>query len=319
MSTLWRFDDRRGSIARETDISAECAPTEENPWVPRADEDQGRAEGVETPAGQGAQTADRLTGRFPRHERLTTGSDFQALFQRGKRVDRPSMTILWCESVDARRVGFAVSRQVRRAVAKNRVRRRLREAYRAREKRALIAAVLRAALLVVYQLFFSPTPQEAPAPRPAAQTATPATPPLAPPTPATPAAPRPPAPRPLQRLATVETPRYNAVVSSEGGKLQEFDLKYRGDKPMVIVGDLGPAGLLIAADANRSPDVVPMTLSSERITVGAERSTEDLVLTGEHDGLRVRERLTFHADDFAVDVSLRVENATRAPRTVTLT
>src|SRR5438309_803898 len=131
MSTLWRFDDRRGSIARETDISAECAPTEENPWVPRADEDQGRAEGVETPAGQGAQTADRLTGRFPRHERLTTGSDFQALFQRGKRVDRPSMTILWCESVDARRVGFAVSRQVRRAVAKNRVRRRLREAYRA--------------------------------------------------------------------------------------------------------------------------------------------------------------------------------------------
>src|SRR2546426_9004263 len=76
--------------------------------------------------------------------------------------------------------------------------------------------------------------------------------PLAPPPPATPAAPRPPAPRPLQRLATVETPRYNAVVSSEGGKLQEFVLKYRGDKPMVIVGDLGPAGLLIAADANRS-------------------------------------------------------------------
>src|SRR2546428_2485890 len=106
MSTLWRFDDRRGSIARETDISAECAPTEENPWVPRAGEDQGGAEGVETPAGQGAQTADRLTGRFPRRERLTTGSDFQALFQRGKRVDRPSMTILWCESVDARRVGF---------------------------------------------------------------------------------------------------------------------------------------------------------------------------------------------------------------------
>src|SRR2546425_3646989 len=77
MSTLWRFDDRRGSIARETDISAECAPTEENPWVPRADEDQGRAEGVETPAGQGAQTADRLTGRFPRSEEHT--SELQSL------------------------------------------------------------------------------------------------------------------------------------------------------------------------------------------------------------------------------------------------
>src|SRR5947209_2559737 len=231
MSTLWRFDDRRGSIARETDISAECAPTEENPWVPRADEDQGRAEGVETPAGQGAQTADRLTGRFPRHERLTTGSDFQALFQPGKRVDRPSMTILWCESVDARRArrahplsalrltalaaGVPVRadvlgvRAARRPGARSGVRRlaraptraavspipfrRLRpaagppEACLTMEKRALIAAVLMAALLVVYQMFFFPTPQEAPAPRPAAQTATPATPPLAPPTPATPA------------------------------------------------------------------------------------------------------------------------------------
>src|SRR5947209_9305333 len=106
MSTLWRFDDRRGSRARETDISAECAPTEENPWVPRADEDQGRAEGVETPAGQGAQTADRLTGRFPRHERLTTGSDFQAPFKRGKRVERQSLTILWCLRVYATHEGL---------------------------------------------------------------------------------------------------------------------------------------------------------------------------------------------------------------------
>src|SRR5256712_7161594 len=102
MSTLWRFDDRRGSIARETDISAECAPTEENPWVPRADEDQGRAEGVETPAGPGAQTGARLTGAFPRHERLTTGPDFPALFQGGTRVDRPSTSLLRRESVTPR-------------------------------------------------------------------------------------------------------------------------------------------------------------------------------------------------------------------------
>src|SRR5256885_15599921 len=99
MSTLWRFDDRRGSIARETDISAECAPTEENPWVPRADEDQGRAEGVETPAGQGAQRAGRLNGRLPRHEQLTTGSGLQALLQRGQRRDRPAIPPLLWESV----------------------------------------------------------------------------------------------------------------------------------------------------------------------------------------------------------------------------
>ena len=55
------------------------------------------------------------------------------------------MTVLWRESVEARRVGFAVSRQVRRAVAKNRVRRRLREAYRATRE----AAPARATLVVI--------------------------------------------------------------------------------------------------------------------------------------------------------------------------
>jgi len=145
MSTLCRFDDCEGKRRHEADVSAEYSPTEEDPRLPRADEDQGRAEGVEAPAGQRPQTADCLTGRFPRRERLTTGADFQALFQRGKRLDRPSMTILWRESVDARRVGFAVSRQVRRAVERNRVRRRLREAYRATRE----AAPARGALVVI--------------------------------------------------------------------------------------------------------------------------------------------------------------------------
>jgi YidC/Oxa1 family membrane protein insertase len=187
------------------------------------------------------------------------------------------------------------------------------------EKRALIAAVLMAALLLVYQMLFLPATQEAPAPKPPAPTATPAPPPPVP-TPATPrpTPPRPAAPRPQQRLASVETPLFTAVVSSEGGKLQELVLKYRGEKPMVMVGDLGPAGLLVAAGAGRSEEVVPMTLSTERITVSAQRPAQDLVLTGELDGLHVRQRLTFRADDFAIDVSLRVENAASAPRSVTI-
>jgi ribonuclease P protein component len=148
MSTLCRFDDRGGERLHEADVSAECTSTEEDARLPRADEDEGRAESVEAPAGQGPQTADRLTGRFPRRERLTTRADFQALFQRGKRLDRPSMTILWRESVDARRVGFAVSRQVRSAVERNRVRRRLREAYRATRE----AAPARGALVVIGKL-----------------------------------------------------------------------------------------------------------------------------------------------------------------------
>jgi ribonuclease P protein component len=120
----------RGSFVHEADISAESAPPGEDARVSGAHEDQGRPQSAETPASQGAQTARRLDHGFPRRERLTTSADFQALFHRGKRIDRRSLIVLWRDAEEPRRAGFAVSRQVRGAVARNRARRRLREAYR---------------------------------------------------------------------------------------------------------------------------------------------------------------------------------------------
>jgi ribonuclease P protein component len=67
---------------------------------------------------------------LPRAERLRRAGDFQAVFQRGNRVDRGPFVALWRPSPGERKVGFAVSRQLRTAVRRNRVRRRLREAYR---------------------------------------------------------------------------------------------------------------------------------------------------------------------------------------------
>ncbi len=55
------------------------------------------------------------------------------------------MIVLWRETAESRRAGFAVSRQVRRAVDRNRARRRLRAAYRT----ARAAAPARAALVVI--------------------------------------------------------------------------------------------------------------------------------------------------------------------------
>jgi ribonuclease P protein component len=62
---------------------------------------------------------------------LTSSAEFQALFHRGKRIDRPACVVLWADTWQSRRVGFAVSRQLGRAVDRNRIRRRLRAAYRA--------------------------------------------------------------------------------------------------------------------------------------------------------------------------------------------
>jgi YidC/Oxa1 family membrane protein insertase len=193
------------------------------------------------------------------------------------------------------------------------------------EKRAILAAALMALVLIVYQVYFVPVsppvsdkstegkPASAPAsPAPASQPAAPA-PPVPPP------APRPArqAPRPPQRTATVETPHYRAVVSSEGAKLQDWTLHYRGDKPMVAVGEFGPTGLAVGpVGAAGAP--VPMTLSADRVVVSRPKTAGELVLAGEVDGLRVRQTLRFSADTFALETAIRVENASGTPRPVTI-
>jgi ribonuclease P protein component len=76
---------------------------------------------------------------------LTASAEFQALFQRGKRVDRPALIVLYRDVPEPTRVGFAVSRKLGNAVQRNRARRRLREAYRA----ARSSAPLHAAIVVI--------------------------------------------------------------------------------------------------------------------------------------------------------------------------
>src|SRR3989454_456709 len=190
------------------------------------------------------------------------------------------------------------------------------------EKRAILAAVLMAAVFIVYQTFFLPV--EPPAPQKApAQTAAPAPTPQPAPAPAPaplvtpPPRGAPPGPRPPQRLTTVDAPLYRAVVSSEGGKLQELTLKYRGEKPMVIVGDLGPAGLLVAPGSSAPAAPVPMTMGAESVSVKPGRA-ESLALTGEADGLHIRQTLRFEPESYVIAVGIRIENASAAPRKVTV-
>jgi YidC/Oxa1 family membrane protein insertase len=193
------------------------------------------------------------------------------------------------------------------------------------EKRAILAAVLMGAVFLLGQLFLFPTPpatppmEQAPAAPKSAQVpaTTPETPVPAPPVAVPPVAPAAPRPRPQQRLAVVETPLYRAIISSEGGKIQELVLKYRGDKPLVMVGDLGPKGLLVGRpDAPAEP--VPMTLSADNLKVGSDQPKQELVLTGEVDGLKIRNTLTFHADSYMIDTRLHVANAAGTPRVATI-
>jgi YidC/Oxa1 family membrane protein insertase len=193
------------------------------------------------------------------------------------------------------------------------------------ERRAFVAIVLMAAILLIYQIIFVPTQEQAP-PGPGTKqegspaTARPGPPPAAAP-PASPVLPTPAAAteaRAPQRLTRVSTPLYEGAVSSEGGKFQELTLNYRGQKPMIIVGDLGPTGLMIGQAGGSTAQVVAMQPSTDSVKLAPDRPTQDLVLSGTHDGLRVRQTLTFRADSYAVQSRIRVENPTSAARAVAI-
>ncbi|MBI3635210.1 MAG: membrane protein insertase YidC [Candidatus Rokubacteria bacterium] len=200
------------------------------------------------------------------------------------------------------------------------------------EKRAILAAVLMAGLLIIYQTFFFPAQETPPKQEAPAQGARPAAAPPAPvparaltaqlPAPAPPeAAPvsRREAPRPPQRIVPVESPLYRAAVSSEGGKLQEWTLRYRGEKPMVVVGELGPAGLMMSVDPSRPGDVVPFDIQGQGLRLDAKQQPAgEIPMTGEEAGLRVRQVLRFDANQFAVEALIRLDNPTAASRKVTV-
>ena len=178
------------------------------------------------------------------------------------------------------------------------------------DKRTTLALLLMAALLMIYPAIFmrqeperAPHKTEAP-PTPAKQAETPE-PPI--PAAATPLPPKEATAAP-ERTAVVETPLYRAEIVSAGGKIQGWELHYRGAKPMVAPGILISRGLVVSRPGQPSRSVGFM-LSSDKVVLPAGGGTGELVLTGEDGfGLRVTETLRFHADSYVVDHNLKVEN-----------
>lgn len=180
------------------------------------------------------------------------------------------------------------------------------------EKRVILAAVLMAALLVIYQAFFLP----APPPPPKAPVETKPAPPSAPPAPL-PLPPRVERAVPVpQRAVSVEGPLFRGAVGSDGGKLERWVLRYRGDKPMVVQGILGPGGLLLQRPQAGS-ERVAFGVKEEQLVLGADRPRGEVDLTGQDPfGLRVSESLRFQAQDYRIELALRLENRQAAPQAV---
>ena len=68
---------------------------------------------------------------FPRQARVRARADFDRIFKDGRRVALPALALHWLGDGQPARLGLAVSRKVDpRAVGRNRIKRRLREAFR---------------------------------------------------------------------------------------------------------------------------------------------------------------------------------------------
>lgn len=190
------------------------------------------------------------------------------------------------------------------------------------EKRAIVAALLMAGLLILYQSFFVHTPDTPPPPQkaeaPTAKAPAPSSPaPAAPVQP--PAAPVPvPVVAVTAKTAQVTAPLYKAQVTSRGGELSAWELDYRGIKPMIVPGLLGPLGITVER-AGQPPRVVDFTLTPESLDLSKASGRGEITLVGEDGfGLRITQTLRFRADDYDVERLIRVENRGRAAQEATI-
>jgi len=76
-----------------------------------------------------------LDQSFPRQNRLTTPHDYQTVFRAGRRLSGQHVTVLFCPNqLEYGRLGLVVSKkQIRTAVARNAVKRAIRESFRVKQ------------------------------------------------------------------------------------------------------------------------------------------------------------------------------------------
>ena len=124
-----------------SDVSPAQSTAHQQARISRADERRVGSRRPVPPAEEGAQaphrppalqTPESLTGeRFPRRVRLARGPDLAACWEQGRRLRTPHLDLAWRPSpLDHLRTAIVVPRFQFTAVARNRLRRRLKEILR---------------------------------------------------------------------------------------------------------------------------------------------------------------------------------------------
>jgi ribonuclease P protein component len=122
-------------LANEADLPAQRAPAEAAARIPRPDGDAGGPRDHQEQAREGPQAAVGLTARadVQRRHRLSRSRDFDAVYRRGRSVSTRFLVLYSFAREDDggdARLGLAVPKSLGGAVVRNRLKRRLREAWR---------------------------------------------------------------------------------------------------------------------------------------------------------------------------------------------
>jgi ribonuclease P protein component len=134
-----RLSSSRSSLD-ETHVPAQRPSPQAQARLSCSNGDARRARHPEATTGQGPQAAVRLTTRLPpeaavqRRHRLSRSRDFDAVYRQGRSVSTRFLVLYWFprELADGEaRLGLAVPRSLGGAVVRNRLKRQLREAWRA--------------------------------------------------------------------------------------------------------------------------------------------------------------------------------------------
>jgi ribonuclease P protein component len=120
---------------READLPAQRAPTEASPRFSCTHGIARRPRDSQAAPREGPEAAVRVADAVQRRNRLSRSRDFDAVYRHGRSTSTRFLVLYWFEREDELgepRLGLAVPRALGNAVARNRIKRQLREAWRAR-------------------------------------------------------------------------------------------------------------------------------------------------------------------------------------------
>src|SRR5437870_13887255 len=126
------------SNPREADLPAQRASPEASPRLSRTHGNARRTPDPQAAARQGSAAAVRVIAPVQRRNRLSRSRDFDAVYRHGRSTSTRFLVLYWFEREDELgepRLGLAVPRATGNAVVRNRIKRQLREVWRARLER----------------------------------------------------------------------------------------------------------------------------------------------------------------------------------------